>query len=91
MNQPELCFDGASYVAEHDQVRLSGLLARVFYELSNGRWYTLRELQEQCGGSEAGISARIRDLRKTRFGGYTIERRRRGDPSSGLHEYRMAK
>ena len=52
-------------------------------------WLTIGELRAAAGGSEAGISARIRDLRKARFGGNVIERRRRGDPKRGLFEYRL--
>ena len=43
-------------------------------------------LSPMVGGSEAGISARLRDLRKPRFGGYTVERRR---VDGGLFEYRI--
>ena len=39
-----------------------------------------------AGGSEAGISARLRDLRKEKFGGYSIERKRSDE---GLWWYRM--
>lgn len=87
MNQ--LAFDGNTFSAELDGARLSGLLFRVFSALSSGRWMTLQELQEKAGGSLCGVSARVRDLRKPKFGGYVIERRRRGNPKSGLHEYRM--
>lgn len=37
--------------------------------------------------SETGISARLRDLRKVKFGAYVVERRRRGE--GGLYEYRV--
>jgi hypothetical protein len=37
--------------------------------------------------TETGISARLRDLRKPKFGGYTVEIRRRSD--GGLWEYRL--
>ncbi len=56
----------------------------------SGRWFTIGELASLVeGASESGISARIRDLRKPEFGGYTIDRQRRGDPKRGLHEYRL--
>ena len=38
---------------------------------------------------QASISARLRDLRKPRNGGYVIERRRRGEAAKGIFEYRM--
>lgn len=55
----------------------------------DGVWRTLGEIQAQVGGSEASVSARLRDLRKDGFGSYLIDRRRRGEPSRGLHEYRL--
>ncbi len=81
-------FDGETITPALDTQRLAGLLERVHQALSNGAWWTLRELVTQCGGSEAGVSARIRDCRKRKFGGAIIERRRRGDPKVGLWEYR---
>jgi len=48
------------------------------------------EIRERIGGgSEAGISARLRDFRKIKFGGHKVYRRRRGEASKGLHEYRL--
>lgn len=82
-------FDGITFDKDLDGERLSGQLLRVFNQMRDGRWYTLSYLATLCGGSEAGVSARIRDLRKARFGGHLIERRRRGDQKGGLWEYRL--
>lgn len=84
-------FDGLTYRAELDRQRLSTQMKRVRWLLQHHRtrWWTLGELSQVIGGSEAGISARLRDMRKKRFGSCVIERRRRGDPKAGLHEYRM--
>lgn len=54
--------------------------------MSDGAWHTLSELADKCQGSEAGISARLRDLRKAKFGGYTVTAKRLG---KGLWAYRM--
>lgn len=55
-----------------------------------GDWVTLEEVMRETGDdSSASVSARIRDLRKERFGGYVVERRRRGDAEAGVHEYRV--
>lgn len=82
-------FDGEAIEPGLDDARLGRQLAGVLAALSRGGWWTLAELTAVAGGSEAGVSARVRDLRKTRFGGHVIERRRRGDPTRGLHEYRL--
>lgn len=80
-------FDGATFDPAKDEVRLTKHLARVYECLKDGSWWTLQRLKTTIGGSEAGCSARIRDLRKEKFGAHKIERRRIED--SGLYEYRM--
>jgi hypothetical protein len=72
--------DGATYDPSLDGPRLRTLHAKVFAFMRSGRWCTFREIQDVCGGSEAGISARLRDFRKAAHGGHTVERRRLGDP-----------
>ena len=54
--------------------------------MRGGHWWTLRQLVERCGGTEASISARLRDLRKLKHGGHTVERKRVKD---GLFVYRI--
>jgi len=86
-----LLFDGPDLEPE-DEVRLTGQLQRVRMVMADGRWRTLAEIAELSSvptrkvSSEAGISARLRDFRKARFGGHVVERRRR---SQGLWEYRI--
>lgn len=83
-------FDGETFDSEQDATRLGGQLLRVFNIMSDGIWRTLADIRiATClVDSEAGISARLRDLRKKRFGGHTVERRRTA-PESGLFEYRV--
>jgi hypothetical protein len=88
-------FAGVTFIPEFDEARLTGQWMRVWDVMSKGDWLTLTEIQayihlrHRKRDSEAGISARIRDFRKPRFGGHTVEKRRRGDPKAGLHEYRL--
>lgn len=82
-------FDGHTYDPAFDQDRLVRQLGRVWAVMQDHGWRTLGEIETATGDPQASISARIRDLRKTRFGGYVIERRRRGDPSDSLFEYRL--
>lgn len=82
-------FGGETYSHENDHERLSGQLQRVYDLMRDGVWRTLSEIQEKAGGSEAAVSARLRDLRKKRFGSLTVERRHRGEPKSGLWEYQV--
>jgi hypothetical protein len=69
-----------------DAKRLTGQLIRVREIMYDQEWRTLAEIVELVGGSEAGVSARLRDLRKVRFGSHEVKRRRRGG-KGGLWEY----
>lgn len=80
-----LGFDGETYDDERDRERLATMLARVQAVMADGRWHTLAELADRTAGSEAACSARLRDLRKPKFGGHTVHRRY---VSQGLWEYR---
>ena len=75
--------DGDTYDHERDGQRLATLQARVTAAMSDGQWWTLRELATSTRGSEASVSARLRDLRKL---GRTVERRHLG---RGLWAYRL--
>lgn len=85
---PEL-FDGATFNAEHDEARLLGQLVRVRTLMLDGVWRTLSEISVATGAPEASISARLRDLRKTKFGSYVVESQPRGERAAGLWEYRV--
>jgi hypothetical protein len=79
-------FDGETYDRDRDHERLASQLRRVRDLMSDGRWHTLSGMSHALGDPESSISARIRDLRKRKFGGYTVERQYAGD---GLWEYRI--
>ncbi len=83
-------FGGKTFVPALDEMRLKGQLGRVLGTMIDGEWRTLPEIAETTGDrSPQSVSARLRDLRKARFGAYTVERQRRGEPSEGLYEYRV--
>lgn len=79
-------------------LKLTGRLGAVFEEMkaadANGRWLTVPELagrvQLRMGKliSETGLSARIRDLRKEKHGGHTVDKRQRGGRGN-LWEFRL--
>lgn len=81
-------FDGKTYDPEEDFQRLKTSLDKVRHLMTNppDLWWTLSGLAKMTGSSEAGISARIRDLRKTKNGGYQVESTRHSD---GLWFYRV--
>ena len=79
-------FDGETYVRDRDHDRLWAQLGRVRKQMEDGEWHTLRDIAACCGDPEASVSARIRDLRKEKFGGHEVTRRYVAD---GLWEYRL--
>lgn len=81
-------FDGKTYSPDADQRRLSGQQDAVTRYMLAHDWVTLAELREAIGASETSVSARLRDMRKPRFGGYKVDRRR---TDGGLHEYRVTR
>jgi len=83
---PADAFDGKTYEPKRDYVRLRGQMLDVYRLMSDGKWRTLREIADVVHGSEAGVSARLRDLRKSKYGGHTVEREH---ISAGLHWYRL--
>lgn len=86
MTQGELTFDGNTYDHERDCARLSKQLLAVINVMKDGRWRTLPELAHATESPEASVSARLRDLRKPRFGGHTVERQY---VRKGLFQYRL--
>jgi hypothetical protein len=79
-------FGGETFDAERDGQRLENQLGRVRQFMLDGEWRTLGEIVMHCGGTEASVSARLRDLRKQKFGLYQIERKYF---ARGIHKYRL--
>lgn len=84
MSTPD--FDGHTYDSERDHSRLATQLHAVRQAISDCQWWTLEALAKSTGAPEASISARLRDLRKPKFGGYMIKRAYR---QRGQFVYRM--
>jgi hypothetical protein len=78
--------DGTTYEAPLDFNRLNRQSKIVAMAMLDKQWHTLPELSAITGQPEASISARLRDFRKKRFGGHTVERKRL---TGGLFAYRL--
>ena len=93
MKQQELDFtarfDGSDIDPKLDQKRLSGQLEKIFNLMKDGSYRTLRDISDILGYGESSISANLRNLRKVRFGLHTIDKRRKGEASNGLWEYKL--
>jgi hypothetical protein len=79
-------FDGDTFINQRDGVRLSAQLERVLAVMKDQEWHDLPELVQKCGGTAASISARVRDFRKERFGGHTVNT---SYVSKGLWRYQL--
>ncbi|VTR96021.1 unnamed protein product [Gemmata massiliana] len=82
-------FDGVTFDRKFDLDRLGEQLRRVLLLMQDGKWHTIPEICAATGDMSQSVSARIRDLRKEAFGGFTVDRQRRGDGRRGLWEYRL--
>jgi hypothetical protein len=83
-------FGGETFDPERDGERLSRQLheVRMFMLSRKGQWFSLCEISGALGFPEASISARLRDLRKKKFGRWAVEARRR-DGLRATWEYRL--
>ena len=61
-------------------------LGAVWRVMHDRGWWTLRNISKRTGYPEQSVSARIRDFRKERFGGHTVDRIYQGD---GVFIYRL--
>ena len=92
MTQPELDlshrphFDGADLIPSRDYDRMKGQILRVFNLIKDGKWRTLEEISNATGDPHASVSTRLRDFRKKRFGGFTINKKY---IKNGLYKYSM--
>ena len=82
-------YDGSNYVRDLDRIRLSGQMKSIYYVMIDYEWRTLNEIAMITGFGEASISAQLRNLRKERFGGYIVNKRRRGEKEKGIWEYSL--
>lgn len=77
---------GSTFEPKRDRKRLNKQASAVFQFMQDHEWHSLRDISEATGAPEASASARLRDFRRSEFGGFTVERRAL---SKGLWQYRM--
>lgn len=83
-----MSFGGDTFNEQEDGARLRRQLKAVWAVMYDGQWHTLHELSQLVDAPEASVSARLRDFRKSKFGGYFVERERIPH-ANGLHRYRI--
>jgi hypothetical protein len=81
---------GPAYDPELDQKRLTGQINDIFQLMKDGKYRTLREIEDETNHPSASISAQLRHLRKPEFGSHTVDKRRRaGLEENGVWEYQL--
>lgn len=79
-------FDGADYIPDRDNARLSTQYVAIFEYMQDGIGRTLGEIVDATGYPQASISAQLRHMRKKRFGGHSVLREYLG---GGLYSYSL--
>lgn len=80
-------FGGSTYEPSHDYARLTQQLKDVFDLMKDGRWRTIGEICDHLPTyPQQSISARLRDLRKEKYGAHTVDRER---VAGGMFQYRV--
>ena len=75
-------FDGAAYEPKLDWRRLVEIL-RVYDCMKDGQWRAFSDIEGATGDPQASISAQLRNLRKPKFGGHQVEKKRIGLKTQG--------
>lgn len=89
-----ISFDGETVLAI-DIPRLAGQISKVFELMKDGEFRTLAQIARVCNCLETSAGARLRDLRKVRFGGHQVISRQVSahlgvsTRSSLLYEYQL--
>ena len=81
-----MTFDGKTFDKTIDGPRLRTQLQRVHDLMEDGQWRTLTEIGGVVTGTETAISARLRDIRKGKLPGWTMESER---VKGGMWRYRV--
>ncbi len=84
----------SNWETPQDRARVAPQRTAVFQLMSDNRWWTIDDLASAVTDiiskhvTSQSISARIRDLRKTQYGGHTVNRQR-SKSSLGLYYYQL--
>ena len=78
--------DGETFNHDRDSIRLDGQALDVWSLMADGEWHTPSEIEKRTGHNWAAASARLRDFRKSKFGGSTVDRMNIGN---GVFAYRL--
>ncbi len=81
-----MIFNGSDYQPRRDNTRLMHQHKLVFDLMKDAKWRSLKDIEYLIKQPQASISAQLRHLRKSRFGGHTLNKRY---VNNGLYEYQL--
>jgi hypothetical protein len=79
-------FGGSTFDEDRDGDRLRRQFNDVWALMHDGHWRTLKQISKETKHPEPSVSARLRDFRKTKFGGHIVTLRY---VRKGLWEYKL--
>ena len=79
---------GPDYEVPLDAPRIEKQHERIREYMRTVGWKTLAEIESATGDPQSSISAQLRHLRKPKFGGWVVDKRRR--EGHGTWEYRLS-
>jgi hypothetical protein len=82
---PNTRFDSGIVLTEKEQNGLTDQLDNIFNVLSDGLWHTVAEVAGIFGYQHTSVDAQFRNLRKEKFGGWNVARKKIG----GVSHYRI--
>lgn len=80
---------GPAYDSVLDGERIRRQMQTIKEYMLQEEWKTLQEMENMLHYPQASISAELRHLRKVRFGGYAVDKRRRQCAVGKVWEYRV--
>lgn len=73
-----------------DTYELNMQIGRVFHVMKDSKWRTLKQISTLTKDPEPSVSARLRDLRKRKFGSFLVQRRKSDNFKLGVFEYSLS-
>ena len=86
--KPNPTFGGKTFNEDIDGDRLRRQFNDVWSVMADGQWHTSTEIANASGHGWCAGSARVRDFRKPKFGGHTVDAER-VPGVKGLWRYRL--
>lgn len=86
---PRFSYDDQGYDPALDRCPMTGQIRRLWAFMRDGQWRTLHRIALAIGYLESSVSANLRNLRKQKYGGFTVNKRIGKNGFGWWWEYQM--